>query len=145
MIKKTITYIDYDGNEVTEDFYFHLSKARIIETTALSEENYLEMLKEVATSGDPEKIMSTFRTFILNSYGVRPDNKRFIQSKQLSEEFAQTEAYSEIFAELCTNADAAVQFVTGVFPLTDAQKTEVLKKTEQLPKTEELPSPEDKS
>ena len=31
MLKKTITYTDFDDNERTEDFYFHLSKAEIAE------------------------------------------------------------------------------------------------------------------
>ena len=31
MLKKTITYNDYNGVERTEDFYFNLSKAEILE------------------------------------------------------------------------------------------------------------------
>ena len=31
MLKKSITYEDYNGEMATEDFFFHLSKAELVE------------------------------------------------------------------------------------------------------------------
>ena len=31
MVKKTIKYSDYNGNEIEEDFYFNLSKVELLE------------------------------------------------------------------------------------------------------------------
>lgn len=128
MYKKTITYTDYNGVERTEDFYFNLSKAKIIEMEAGESGGYGEMLQRVISSKDGPTIMKVFKTFILSSYGIKtPDGKRFMQSEEISKEFEETEAYSELFIELCTNADSAAEFVNAVLPLTVEQRKEAEK------------------
>lgn len=125
MYKKTITYTDYNGVERKEDFYFHLSRAKVVEMEAGEEGGYSEMLKRIMDSQDAPSIMKVFKRFILDSYGVKsPDGKRFIQSEELSKEFESTEAYSELFMELCTNAESATEFVNSVLPLTAEQREE---------------------
>ena len=47
---------------------------------------------------------------------VSDDGKRFIKNEQLREEFSQTEAYSDLFMELASDADAASAFVNGIIP-----------------------------
>ena len=46
MLKKTITYIDYDDNERTEDFYFNLSKAELLEMEWSVEGNFTTVIKK---------------------------------------------------------------------------------------------------
>lgn len=120
MLKKTITYEDYDGNEVTEDFYFNLSKADLVKLE-LSETRFggfSELLQRIVDSEDGNEIVKHFQQIILLAYGKRdPDNpKRFIKSDALSEEFSQTEAFSELFVELSTDAEAGANFVNGIVP-----------------------------
>lgn len=132
MIKKTITYTDFDGNEQTETCYFHISKAKIAEME-LNEAGYADMLKELGETKDGKKIMLSIKDFILNSYGIRSeDGKHFYQSEQLSKDFEATEAYSELYIELCTNVDAAIEFITGIFPFNDTQKREISAKIDEL-------------
>lgn len=124
MIKKTINFTDVDGNPLTEDFYFALNRAEIVEMelTAGTDENgepqtFTDMLRRIAEGGDAQKIVDTFKSIIDKSYGVRSaDGRRFIKSPELLEEFKQTDAYSELFVELATEADAAAQFVNGLVP-----------------------------
>lgn len=133
MYKKTITYTDYNGVQRTEDFYFHLSRAKVIEMEASEEGGYSEMLKRIMDSKDAPSIMRVFKKFILDSYGVKsPDGKHFMQSEELSKEFEATEAYSELFMQLCTDAKAASDFVNNVLPLTAEQKEEARKQTQAL-------------
>lgn len=115
MIKKTIKYVDYDGNERTEDFYFNLNKAESMEM-ALSEEGGMSAkIDKIIKAQDSAKLVSTFKDIILLSYGEKsPDGRKFVKSKELSEAFSQTEAYVNLFMELSTDADKASEFVNGI-------------------------------
>lgn len=117
MLKKTITYTDYNGNERKEDFYFNLSKAEIMEMELSTTGGLSEMIQRVVAAQDGPAIIKIFKDLVLKAYGVKsPDGKRFIKSEELSNEFAQTEAYVDIFMELATNAEAAAEFVNGIVP-----------------------------
>ena len=117
MLKKTITYTDYNGMERTEDFYFNLSKAEIMEMEMSTSGGLAEMIQRVVASQDAPSIIKIFKDLVLKSYGVKSlDGKRFEKSEKLTTEFAQTEAYSILFMELATDSDAAAKFVNGIIP-----------------------------
>jgi hypothetical protein len=117
MLKKTITYIDYDGNSRTEDFYFNLSKAEVTEMELSADGGLSKMLEKIVASQDNKRIMEIFKDIIIKAYGEKsPDGKRFIKNDALREAFTQTEAYTELFMELATNAEAASAFVNGIVP-----------------------------
>lgn len=118
MLKKTITYTDYNGIEKTEDFYFNLSKAEIMEMELSTYGGLAEMIKRIIDAQDGPAIIKVFKELILKAYGVKsPDGKRFIKSEELFTEFSQTEAYSNLFMELSTDADAASEFIKGIMPV----------------------------
>lgn len=117
MLKKTITFTDYNGTSRTEDFYFNLTKAEITEMEMGTTGGMAEMIKRIVAAQDAPAIIDVFKKLILKAYGVKsPDGRRFIKSKELSEEFSQTEAYSELFMELAQDADKAAEFVNGIVP-----------------------------
>lgn len=117
MLKKSITYNDYNGVERTEDFYFNLTKAEIMEMEMSTVGGLTETINRVVAAQDAPAIIKIFKDLILRAYGVKSlDGKRFEKSEQLSREFAQTEAYSILFMELATDADAASAFVNGIVP-----------------------------
>lgn len=117
MLKKRITYTDYNGEERTEDFYFNLSKAEIMEMEMGVTGGLTELIKKVMATKDVPSVMKIFKDLILRAYGEKSaDGKRFMKSEELSREFSQTEAYSILFMELATNADEAAKFVNGIIP-----------------------------
>ena len=117
MLKKTITYTDYNGVERKEDFYFNLTKAEIMELEMSISGGLTEMINRIVAAQDAPAIVKIFKELVLKAYGVKsPDGKRFIKSDELATEFAQTEAYSQLFMELATDADAASAFVNGIVP-----------------------------
>lgn len=127
MLKKSVTYTDYNGNERTEDFYFNLKKAEIMEMELTTSGGLAEMIQRVVASQDTPTIVKIFKDLVLRSYGQKSlDGKRFIKNDQLREEFEQTEAYSIIFMELATDADAAAKFVNGIIPADLANQQNVL-------------------
>ncbi len=117
MLKKTIKYTDYDGNEREEDFYFNLSKAEVTEMELSKEGGMSEYIKKISAAQNAPELIKLFKEIIIKSYGEKSlDGKRFIKNKELTEAFIQTEAYSELFVELASNADEAVKFINGIMP-----------------------------
>ena len=117
MLKKTIKYTDYNGVEREEDFYFNLSKAEIAEMELEIPGGMTAMLQRITAAKDTPSLVKIFKDLILRSYGEKSaDGKRFVKSAELKESFSQTEAYSELFMELATNADSASAFINGIIP-----------------------------
>lgn len=117
MLKKNIKYIDYDGIERDEDFYFNLSKAELMEMQTSMEGGFKAYLEKIVKALNVKEIMKVMKEIILKAYGVKSeDGKRFIKSEELSIAFSQTEAYSNLYMELCTNAAKAAEFVNGIMP-----------------------------
>ena len=117
MVKKTIKYSDYNGNEREEDFYFNLSKVELLEMEMSTEGGLENKIKKIVESDNKPEIVKYFKDIIKQSYGKKSeDGKRFIKDPKDFEEFAQTEAYVNLFMELATNSDAAANFVNGIIP-----------------------------
>lgn len=117
MYVKTMNYTDYNGEKRTEDFYFNLTKAEITEMELSTEGGLRDKIDRITKAKDVPEIIRLFKELIMKAYGVKsPDGKRFIKSEKLSEEFSQTEAYSDFFMELAGNSNAAAEFVNGIMP-----------------------------
>ena len=117
MLKKTITYVDYNGAERTEDFYFNLSKAEVMEMEMSTSGGLAEMIKKIVAAQDAPAIIKIFKDLILKAYGEKsPDGKTFMKSEEISNAFSRTEAYSELLTELVSDADKASEFVNAIIP-----------------------------
>lgn len=117
MLKKTITYTDYNGVERTENFYFNLTKAEIMEMEMGTVGGFAEMVQRIVDAKDAPTIIKIFKDLVLKAYGEKSaDGKRFIKSDEIREAFSQTEAYSQLFMELATDSKAASAFVNGIVP-----------------------------
>lgn len=117
MYAKTINYTDYNGVNRTETLYFNLSKAEMAEMQLTTKGGYAEKIEGLVSSDNTAELFRTFKDLILMSYGEKSeDGRRFVKSKELSEAFAQTEAYSELFMELATNDEEGKKFISGIMP-----------------------------
>lgn len=117
MIKKNIKYVDYDGIARAEDFYFNLNKAEVIELQLGTVGGLTKTLEKIVQEKDASRIIEYFKTLILKAYGEKSaDGRRFIKSQELRDAFEQTEAYSELFIELASDAKMAAEFINGVLP-----------------------------
>lgn len=129
MIKKTMTFLDYNGLERTEDFYFHLSKAELVELELGTEGGLAESLQTLIKTNDGDRIVNTFKTLVLKAYGEKsPDGREFIKSKKLRRRFSQTNAYSDLFMLFATNAEEAALFVQGIMPADLAEEVAKIEK-----------------
>lgn len=117
MIKKTITYTDYNGNKRTEDFYFHLNKAEISKMEMSTKGGLAEQIDRIIKAQDAPAIIAVFEDLIKKSFGVKgPDGRGFYKRPSDLEDFMATEAYSILFMELATDDKAGAAFVNGIMP-----------------------------
>lgn len=117
MLKKTITYTDYNGTTRKEDFYFNLTQAEVTELEVSVEGGLVEQINRIVAAQNGKVIIETFKDIILRAYGEKsPDGRRFIKNQEVRDAFAQTEAYSNLFMKLATDAKAASEFVNGIVP-----------------------------
>lgn len=124
MLKKKINYTDYNGTERSEDYYFNLTKAELLYMSTIGD--FADNMQRVMDNpNDTASIVKVIRQLILSSYGKKTeDGKRFLKTDEIREEFDQSEAYSELFMELTTNSDKAVEFMNAVIPEIDLPKNE---------------------
>lgn len=123
MLNKKITYTDFNDVERTETFSFNLTKAEIMEMEMSTTGGLSEMINKIVEAQDVPSLIAIFKDLVLKAYGEKSaDGKRFVKSKELSEAFSQTNAYSELFMELATDADAAAKFVNGIIPAEAAKQ-----------------------
>ena len=117
MYNKTVTYKDYKGNTRTEDFYFNLNKAELVELELSAKGGLTVMMDRIIAAQDNATLFKIFKDLVSKSYGVLSDDgRKFIKNQEVLDDFMQTEAYSIIFSELATNAEAAAEFFNNVIP-----------------------------
>lgn len=118
MLKKTITFANFDGEEVTEDFYFNLTKAELAEMF-LSHEggDMIEYLQDIVAAENGKEVIAAFKKIIRAAVGERSeDGKRFVKTEEITDNFMQSEAYSELFMTLLQDPNAMAEFVKGIVP-----------------------------
>lgn len=121
MLKKTITYNDYDGNERTETHYFDLNEVEATEMELSVEGGMSKKLETIAKSENKAAMFQFFKSLIEKSYGIKSeDGRRFIKSEQITEEFTQTRAYTKLIMELAQDGEKLAAFFNGVMPKVDA-------------------------
>lgn len=116
MLKKTITYTDYNGTERTNDYYFNLTKAELMKMEMGTTGGLTEKIKNITANNDAPAIIEIFEDLIKKSYGVKTADGGFVKKAEYVDAFVSTEAYSILFMELATDADAAAKFINGIVP-----------------------------
>jgi hypothetical protein len=133
MLAKKITYTNFNGEEVTETFYFNLTRAEVSEMQVNHPGGYSEYLERIVESKDTKEIVDAFTTFILDSYGEKSDDGRFFdKSEEMKKRFHTSEAYSVLLMEMLEDPDKAANFITSILPesnLSEDQKKELVEKT----------------
>ena len=125
MLKKLIEYTDYNGKLRKENFYFSLNKAELMEMELGAVGGMQNLIQLIIEKQDIPEIIKAFKMIILKSYGEKSaDGVRFIKSDELSTAFSQTEAYSNLYMELISDANAAAVFINGIVPEDLSRKSE---------------------
>jgi hypothetical protein len=113
--EKKIKYHNLDGQEVEGTYYFNLTKAEAVEMNFSRQGGVEEYARKIVEAESHGELIELFKDLILKTYGVR-DGQRFVKNPELTAEFVETGAYSELFIELATNTDSAIKFFREVVP-----------------------------
>lgn len=117
MIKKEITFENFDGEMVTENHYFHLSRVELVGLDSTEDGGLLTDIENLLKVKSDEEIFNLFEKIILDAYGVRSeDGNRFIKNEELRQDFKHSIAYDELFVELVSDTDNMIAFVKGIVP-----------------------------
>ena len=117
MYKITESYVDYDGNERKEDFYFNFTEAELAKMELSVTGGLTTIIQRAIDAKDVPSLIKIFEDLISKSYGQKSlDGRRFVKSPEILEEFKQTEAYSQIYMRMATDEKAAAEFVNNVMP-----------------------------
>ena len=117
MFKKEMTYTDYNGTERTETFYFNLDERDITKMELSTAGGLDTYIKRISAEQDLPKIIELFEQLIDASYGVKSDDgKYFVKDKEALLKFKSTQAYSDLYMELATDADKAAEFINNITP-----------------------------
>ena len=117
MLKKTISYTDYDGNQRTEDFYFNLSKAEITEMELSMEGGMRAYIQRIIAAKSQLELVKLFKDVVLKSYGKKSaDGRLFLKNNAIRAEFEASPAFSAIYMELMSDAQKAADFINGLMP-----------------------------
>lgn len=123
MIKKTVSYENHDGESVTKDFWFNISKAEFLKK-AMTEggEAYLEQLQalsgmteEQVANGGGRKVMNIFESLLGDAVGER-EGANFVKSDEIRKDFMYSGAYDQLFMDLLMGKDSGAAFMAGLLP-----------------------------
>lgn len=148
MHKETITFHDFDGNEITQDFYFNFTKTELSIMEVSQKGGLIAFANKISNEQDGEKVMQLFQKLILDSYGIKSsDGIHFLKEDPIdhhkyADEFKQCEAYDVLFMKLAQDADAAADFFNGIIPADAQQQIENMKDNEELPGQKNYSGPE---
>lgn len=117
MLKKSITYTDYNDHQRTEDFYFNLSKSELIELELSTSGGLTVMMDRIIAAEDTPALFKIFKDLVLKAYGVKSDDgRKFIKNQEVRDDFSQTEAFSVLIMELVSDAEKAAEFFNAIIP-----------------------------
>lgn len=129
MLKKVISFTDYNGVEKSETHWFHLSERELTQMTMSEYGTMDDRLKAIVDAKDSPQIMDQFEDLIRRSYGIKTPDGRFVKKidgKPVFDTFESSAAYDKLFMELCTNPTMAAEFAKGIMP--NNMKAEIEKK-----------------
>lgn len=142
MLKKTIKYVDFNDEEVEEDFFFHLSRAELVELEMSHNGGLSKALERIVAAEDGKEIIKEFKNIILKAYGKKTlDGRRFMKTQELRDDFESSEAYSVLFMETLTDPEKAAEFINGVVPSSLLEEVSKLEETSK-PALASVPKPE---
>lgn len=118
MLKKVITFEDYNGEMRTEDHYFGLNETELLKKDIKTPGGLKELINRMIQTKDGAAILELFDELVTHAYGIKsPDGRKFIKSPEISRDFMQTEAYNQLVLELFSGGEEAMAaFVEGLLP-----------------------------
>lgn len=131
MLRKVIKYVDYNGVEREEPFYFNLNKAELTDFNLSKEGGLDNIIKRIIETKDQPHLIAIIKELILAAYGEKSDDgKYFIKNQEIKDKFVCTEAYSNLYMELVSNEQETIKFIKAIIPADILQTIEAKEREE---------------
>lgn len=129
MIKKTVTYTDFNGVERTESFYFGLTESELLDMEVEADGGITDYYQRIVDAKDSKAIVREVKNLLIRSYGEKDsDGKYFMKTPEIAKRFECSAAFVALYKELATDANAAAAFCNGIMPSTLHADAEAVKK-----------------
>lgn len=115
VLKKAITYQNLDGEEVTEEFHFQLTKAEVAERALIEGSGYADRLKALSVETDGAKIIKHFKEILESAVGRR-EGQLFIKNDDVRNHFMFSGAYDVFFMDLLEEKDSGAEIIKAMLP-----------------------------
>ena len=117
MIKKFITYVDYNDQKVTEPFYFNMTKLELLEWDLAVDGGLEGLMKQLSETSDARKAYGIFKDILLKAYGEKSeDGKQFRKSPEIQSNLEASPALGELIIEFLENPELSAKFIEGILP-----------------------------
>lgn len=116
MQKLTVTYENFDGENVTEDLYFHLNIKELQEMENW-DPSLTERIAKLTKTEDGKEAFELMRDIIEAAYGERSeDGKRFVKNPEVLKNFTEGLAYDEVIIQFLDGTTDLGKFIEGLLP-----------------------------
>lgn len=134
MLRKEITFTDYNGVEKTMPFYFNINKTEMVDMEIRTPQGYEQKVRSLLKENDRVKIYDFFKNFIKMTYGVKSeDGSAFVKNDKVFEEFTYSPAYDQLILDFLNDPDSITAFIEGVMPkMTKEEQAEYDKRRKDL-------------
>lgn len=117
MLKRQITYKDFNDQDVVEVFYFNISKPELMELEVEYGGGFSQTIQNIIDAEDAKRLIAEFKRIVLLAFGEKSeDGRRFVKSEASRKDFESHAAYIELYMELATDETKAAEFINGVMP-----------------------------
>ncbi len=139
MLKKTVTYEDWNGETRTEDFYFNLTKTECLELefSLGPGKSLTDSFQTLVETKDMGTVISILKEIVLKAYGVKSDDgRRFMKNNEVRTAFMENPAFDQIYMSLATDSEYAADFIAAIVPSDSPDtKQQILDKVAEMNKT----------
>lgn len=111
MLKKDVTYTNFDGNSVEGTAYFNMSRTEAMRYDTEWPGGLKAYVDSFDPTNNPKQIREFFERLVLDAYGEKtPDGEHFVKTEEGRFLFSQSALYDEIVMQLLQNENAAIEF-----------------------------------
>ena len=118
MTKYTIKFTNFNGEEVTEDLYFHISEDELVKLSKIDPTFTQENIAKIAEEKDGPTMYAVVQKILIYAFGVKSeDGWYFDKDCPKAKNFPRSAAFETLMDELLEidDADKFSKFFEGIF------------------------------
>lgn len=116
MLVQPITFTNFDGQEVTKNYYFNLTEGELAIRELESDGTWSETLERIKNSNKGSVVMPEFKKILKWTYLERTGEDGIDKSDAAWSRFENSEPWSNLIMRLITEDGFSAQFIEAIMP-----------------------------